>query len=1084
MPLQKQPIQINFAQGLNTKSDPNQVPVGQFLALENSVFTKAGQLTKRNGYGNITTLPDTTSSVLTTFNGNLIAIGNKLEAYSSGNMKWVDKGILQPIEISVLPAARSTFNQIQCDSVIAENGFMCTVYTEVDNLTSLYKYVIADSVTGQNIVAPTAIPVTSGTVSGSPKVFLFGGYFVIIFTNLISATSHLKFIAISTSSPTTVIPNADIAAAYDPDQHVAWDGLVVGNRLFVAYNTSAGGQAIKFTYIDIGFNVTTATTFSGEIATMISLCADLYNPTTPIIYASYIAQNGGYGDATVIAVDYTLQKRMSPTLIVNTEVVAGNIVCAAYNGVVTSVYEIFDAYTYDSSILSYRLLRRSVTLPATVTAGTPGTETDVLRSVGIASKAFTYNGTNYLLATYYSITQPTYFLIDFAGNIYSRFAYQNGGGYLNYGLPQAQVIGDTVSIAYLFKDLIQSVNKTQGATNSSGIYTQTGVNISYQTFGTVKTIAEIGSNLNLTGGFLTSYDGNTITEQNFHVYPDNIELSQIADQTPTGTASMGSATLVVSSASGIVVGMHIADTDNPTYLDADTTVVSIASTTITMSDVAVTALSADNLVFTGYMTAQQYFYQVTYEWTDAQGNIFRSAPSIPVSITVTSGHSSVRVFVPTLRLTTKLGVKIVIYRWSVAQQSYYQVTSITNPVVNDKTTNSIIYTDIQSDAQILGNSLLYTTGGVIEDLPGPACSALTLWDDRVWAIVSEDKNKLAFSKQVIEATPVEMNNSLSLYIAPTTGSAGSTGPMTCIFPMDDKLIIFKKNALNYINGTGPDNTGNNSQYSQPIFITSTVGCTNKNSIVFTDRGLMFQSDKGIWLLGRNLETLYIGAAVEKYNDATVTSAVNLPTTTQVIFTLSNGVTLMYDYFYNQWGVFTNVPGISSTLFNNLHTYLDKYGRVFQETPGTYLDGSLPVSMSFTTAWIKLAGLQGYQRAYFFTLLGQYYSPHKLNIQIAYDYNPQFYQQSQITPDNFNPAWGADSTWGTSSPWGGQAAQEEWQVFMDKQLCESFQITLSEIFDPTLGAPAGQSLTISNLNVIVGAKKGYRPFAGSKQVGGS
>src|SRR5437868_1369793 len=36
----------------------------------------------------------------------------------------------------------------------------------------------------------------------------------------------------------------------------------------------------------------------------------------------------------------------------------------------------------------------------------------------------------------------------------------------------------------------------------------------------------------------------------------------------------------------------------------------------------------------GSMTPQRYFYQATYEWADNQGNIFRSAPSIPVSFTI------------------------------------------------------------------------------------------------------------------------------------------------------------------------------------------------------------------------------------------------------------------------------------------------------------------------------------------------------------------------------------------------------------------------------------------------------------------
>src|ERR1700677_556451 len=136
-----------------------------------------------------------------------------------------------------------------------------------------------------------------------------------------------------------------------------------------------------------------------------------------------------------------------------------------------------------------------------------------------------------------------------------------------------------------------------------------------------------------------------------------------------------------------------------------------------------------------------------------------------------------------------------------------------------------------------------------------------------------------------------MSDLLTFYIAPNAGTTTSTGPMKCIFPMDDKLIIFKQNAMYYINGTGPDNTGANSQYSQAIFITSTVGCANQNSIVFIPQGLMFQSDKGIWLLGRDLSTNYIGAPVENTNQYLITSATTIPGTTQVRFTLNNGTAL-------------------------------------------------------------------------------------------------------------------------------------------------------------------------------------------------
>ncbi len=484
------------------------------------------------------------------------------------------------------------------------------------------------------------------------------------------------------------------------------------------------------------------------------------------------------------------------------------------------------------------------------------------------------------------------------------------------------------------------------------------------------------------------------------------------------------------------------------------------------------------------MTAQQYFYQAVYEWTDNQGNIHRSAPSIPVSVTTTGSTSFNQINVPTLRLTYKTAnpVKIAIYRWSTAQENYYQVTSIASPLLNNPLIDSVSYVDTLSDAQILGNSLIYTTGGVIENIGAPATAITTLFKSRLFLVDSEDKNLLWFSKQVIEAVPVEMSDLFTKYIAPTTSAQGATGPITALSAMDDKLIIFKKDAIYYITGTGPDNTGSNDDFSEPVFITSTVGCANPLSIVFSPRGLMFQSDKGIWLLGRDLSTSYIGADVEQFNASVVQSAVNVPATNQVRFTLSTGETLMFDYYYSQWATFIGVPAISSTLFQGFHTYINSFGQVYQESPGTYLDGSRPVLMSFTTSWINTAGLQGFMRAYQLYLLGVYYSPHKLNVSVAYDYNPSPTQTSVIIPKNYAAPWGGEQLWGSGSAWGGPGNIEQWRVFLAHQKCESLQISVTETYDASIGAAAGAGFTLSGMNLVVGMKSGYPRLSAAKQVG--
>lgn len=1001
--LVKQPIPINFAMGLDTKTDPYQVAIGNFLRLENMVFDKAKRLTKRNGYGQLTALTED-ASFLTTFEGNLTAVGSNLQAYAQGSNTWIDKGNIQPVSLSTLSLIRANTTQTQYDTAVSTNNFICTVYKDVGSGTTRYRYALADSNTGQNILPPANIP-TNSTITIPPRVFVLGTHFLILF----GTSTNLRYVAINAVNPSAPTVSITISTQFSGDARLNYDAVVANNKLYIAWNGSDGGGAIRATFIDTTLTQHGTSVIVGQVANIMGITADNATPT-PNIYISWWRDSNNNGYTMIL--DSALLTVLAPTQIITNEEVT-NLTPIAENFLETVYYEILNNYAYDSAIPTH--LVKSVTCTSTGTVGTPGV---VVRSLGLSSKAFILDDVHYFVGTYQSDTQPTYYLISGAGQVISQLAYSNGGGYHVNGLSNVSINGSVVSTGYQFKDLLIPVNKSQEVTQANGVYAQTGLNQVFFTLGTIPQSVEIGSTLQLTGGFLWMYDGVAPVEENFFVWPDNVEAT---------TSTTG-----------------------------------------------------------GNLADQDYFYQALYEWTDNQGNIHRSAPSIPVQVTTAGGNtSSNTINVPTLRLTYKLSspVKIVIYRWSTGQQVYYQVTEVTVPLLNNTAVDSVSFVDTQADSAILGNSIIYTTGGVVEDVIAPSMNALTLFDDRLWGIDAEDPNLLWYSKQVIEGTPVEMSDLFTLFVAPTISAQGSTGNLKCIAPMDDKLIMFKRDAMYYINGSGPDNAGANSQYSQPTFIASTVGCENQKSIVFTPNGLMFQSDKGIWLLGRDLSTSYIGAPVEDFTlNATVQSAVNVPGTNQIRFTMSSGVTLMFDYFFSQWGVFVNVPAISSTLYQNLHTYIDRFGRVFQETPGTYLDGSRPVLQAFSTGWIAAAGLIGFQRAYFLHLLGTYLSPHKLNIGIAYDYDQNTRQTVVVSPDNFSAPWGIDTPWGGTGVWGGSTNIETQRVFFERQKCVSFQIIVDEVFDSTFGTSAGAGLTLSGLNLTIGVKKSYPTLSAAKSFG--
>lgn len=1022
MALQKQPVSINFTKGLDLKSDPYQVTIGNFLALSNSVFNTTGRLTKRNGYKNLTNLPDTNETILTTLNDNLIATGSSLYAYSQDTNTWLNKGVVQPVRLDTQPLVRVSTSQKQPDVAIASNGLACTVY--VDGSTAYYQ--ISDSKTGEQIISRTAIDLTN--VARIPRVFLLGTYFIITYT---INGPFLKYLAIPTATPSSPKAPATISSTINATNS-GYDGYSANGFLFLAWGGT--GTTVRVAYLTQALAVSPESTIASSSADRMSVTVDEVNQVVWVSYWSAASGNNGFS----AAFNYILGQLMAATPIITSTVITEITSTPSTSGILSVFYQVTNNYSYTDSISD--AIRTDYIDSVTVTraigtgVGTVTSPVIVLRSVGLASKSFiSAEGVIYMLAVYGDIAQTnpddnsnqsTYFLIDSAGVIYSRLAYANAGGYNTIGiLPSVTVQNDTFIIPYLVADFLTTVNKGTALPSgqpTNAIYTQYGINLASFTVNSVgQYSSEIAGALHLTGGQLWEYDGVKPVEHGFHVWPENIAVTQ------TSTVS-----------------------------------------TLGIGD---------------------YYYVFTYEWTDAAGNLHRSAPSIPIFIHVSSANTTANVLhVPTLRLTDKLPpnpVRIVGYRYSVAQPVYYQFTSITSPTLNDVTVDQVTITDAKSDALILGQTLLYTTGGVVENIAAPASIASCLFDNRLFLVTAEDQNLMWFSKQVIETTPVEMSDLLTIYVAPTTGAQKSTGPITALAAMDDKLIVFKKDAIYYINGNGPDITGANSTYSQPIFVTGTVGCANPNSIVLTPSGLMFQSDKGIWLLGRGLDYKYVGDRVESYNSVLVKSAACIPGTNQVRFVLNgNYTTLMYDYYFNEWSTHTNIAAASATLYQGAHTYLNSFGQVFQEIENYYLDGSKPVLMSLTTSWINIAGLQGYERFYFANLLGTYYTPFILNVSIAYDYASGPQQSTQILPDNYSAKWGGEALWGSGGPWGGPGNVFSARLFPEKQKCESFQVTIQEVYDPSLGQAAGQGLSLSGLALVVGMKRGFRTQSARKSFG--
>jgi hypothetical protein len=467
-----------------------------------------------------------------------------------------------------------------------------------------------------------------------------------------------------------------------------------------------------------------------------------------------------------------------------------------------------------------------------------------------------------------------------------------------------------------------------------------------------------------------------------------------------------------------------------------------------------------------------------YEWVDGQGQIHQSATTIaPPSITIV-GSGSITVVVPTLRLTEKTGTRadarIVVYR-TIANDTtvyYRDVDAANNPAAD-----TVTVTLTQADTTLATQQILYTVGGELDNIAPPSCQALHKHKNRMFLFGLEDQYAVEYSKQSDYGTGAGFSDGFRIRVDPRGGPcrAGST--------LDDKLVIFKDTAIFIQVGDGPLLTGAQNDYQDPQLISSDVGCSNPRSIVICDKGIMFQSHKGIYLLDRSGQTPYIGAPVDSFNNLTITSATLLSDQNEVRFTTKEGVCLVYNTLYNQWSTFTNYASQDGVVFLNKYLHLTSSGTVNAEIQDQYNDNGQTYSQRIETSWFNLGKVQGFQRIYRWALLGDFLSHCIARINIAYDYEDTYTEtvyfrtQTGLGTDTY----GADALYGDSVVFGGSGST----VFQcrskpTRQKCQSIKLLIEDL--DTVSASGGGSFSLVSLAFEVGQKTGINKLNGVKTVG--
>ena len=1090
MPIQKQNVPLSLNQGINTKIDPKQLPLGKFQNIKNIRFDKEAEFNKRYGYDKVDNAGIGVTNNepvigVTSFGDQLLWISrDQVYSYSSSGNAWQGEGSYDAVvpESEIILQNGKEQTNLQC---VYLEGYKVFGWIEDGKVMTS----VVDDSTKSFVVHNIEIPdvASSGSITNARMTSFDNGVFYFYvdpsrvlkykeFNLLGYIKDELEFISTSTVSAGRTAAFTDEYSIATLASNQRYDAVGAVKRLICGYYDNAASEMRFFSLTKDRTRLANVDVF-GTTAVTPHETVDISKG--PLGRVAVVTSNGhGVVKFSMLANDMSLL--MGPTTIedvTSTGYHSARLASAASKDGLnwTIFYQVYKinpklhtisaGTTADSTVANlkytwsqFHVRKNTITYPG----NTVGTATTVASGVGLASKAFVQDQNIYINTIRESKLQAAYYTMKEDGSIQAKISPGNAGSILNstrkradsstwasnysgtnvnanYVIPSLTNVEQISSEKFLFANKIQG-RIIGGASGSTTYFSLYGVNSSILDFSNeiVNQTESLGENLHLSGGQLKAYDGNVLVEQGFNYPPDVVHAA--AGATGTGTS--------------FPAGTASVDND--------------------------------------------WQYLAVYNWTDAQGNVFKSALSEQATFTISTGGTAVdnvSVYIPTIPLTQKNRVYIELYRTEVNKSVFYKVNADSSstvsqtftPIENTSGADFVLFTDSSPDASIVGNENIYTTGGVVENISPPSNSIIASFKNRLFLGGLENKLELRYSKLLNDKVGIGFNDTFSIL----TSQVG--GDIIALEGMDDKLIIFKRNAIFYLAGDGPNNLGEQDTFIEPQLISSDVGCTVKNSVILGPHGIFFKSNKGIYLLSRSMQLDYIGAAVEDFNELSIASADVVAKDNEVRFLTSDGDCLVYNYFRQFWSTYINHRGVSSVTIGDDYYYVHVDGsgnKLYKQNSSRYDDAGSPVNMMIETGWINPFQAQGAMRIYRMLLLGDYFTPHRLKVSIAYDYNDEYsqskivdiagqtevfrYGEPGVTIESgvdkkgyYGDPGGTTGDYTTAIAYGGKdVMQYQYRLDFAKQKCESFKLKIETVQG---AGELGRGVNLSQILFVTGFK---------------
>lgn len=372
-----------------------------------------------------------------------------------------------------------------------------------------------------------------------------------------------------------------------------------------------------------------------------------------------------------------------------------------------------------------------------------------------------------------------------------------------------------------------------------------------------------------------------------------------------------------------------------------------------------------------------YFFRSVFKYVDKSGRIYWSQPSslgefcshTPTNLAV-DGAIEITVSTPNICAMPQGGFN---FAGSVSCEVYVSTSNepdifkfVSQFEVDQFHQGALPVLTVSAPAAAAETRFLYTVGGELENVAAPPGLSIENHRGRLW-IAASDESKVWFSKPAQPFRGPEFCQEFQINLP---------APCTALVSNEDRIIIFTKKVIYFIEGDGPGPTGvpvNGFSRLSQLYVDE--GCVETNAALRTPYGIIYRGRKGFMLLTRSLELKFIGESVEDSFDQYVDTIISMSHDPRLgcaaILVVKEGIYRTFRFWYDtaQWSIDTLYSGSveirdAICLESDYYLALPSVGVWQSQDPvlgSVHADDGNFAQWVWETGWLRFADLHSFKR---------------------------------------------------------------------------------------------------------------------------